>query len=39
MYEDLEDIVINKPIKEATFLDFCQGIVLYLHVHNYVQNL
>ena len=25
MYEDLEDIVINKPIEQATFLDFCQG--------------
>ena len=25
MYEDLEEIIINKPIEEATFLDFCQG--------------
>ena len=25
MYEDLEEIIINKPIEEASFLDFCQG--------------
>lgn len=26
MYEDLEEIIISKPVEEATFLDFCQGI-------------
>lgn len=25
MYEELEDIILNKPIEEATFLDFCKG--------------
>lgn len=26
MYEDLEEIIISKPVEDATFLDFCQGI-------------
>ena len=25
MYEDLDEIILNKPIEEATFLDFCKG--------------
>ncbi len=25
MYEDLEEIIIDKPIEEASFLDLCQG--------------
>lgn len=26
MYENLEEIIIDKPIEEASFLDLCQGI-------------
>ena len=25
MYEALDEIILNKPLEEATFLDFCQG--------------
>ena len=25
MYEELDEIVLNKPIEEATYLDFCKG--------------
>ena len=25
MYEDLDEIILNKPFEEATFLDGCKG--------------
>ena len=25
MYEDLDEIILNKSLEEATFLDFCKG--------------
>ena len=25
MFDELDEIILNKPLEEATFLDFCQG--------------
>lgn len=25
MYEEIDETILNKPLEEATFLDFCKG--------------